>query len=131
MWHSLTATHKRPGNEWSGTVRMLGTRETILSKQRVFAQADREVACEVVTADALMVFLLSTVDVLIELNDNAGAGGTLNLKANEPAFLHVGLDGSYLDSPLVPGPGFPPPNLTAIFTTASEIGILDVAVLMV
>ena len=77
------------------------------------ATADQEVVISIDKSQIKAIFMLSSVDVLIETNSSAGTADLINLKAGEPYIWFT----DSLDTNLITQ------DVTAMFLTTGSVGV--------
>ena len=57
--------------------------------EEILAVADTEVACVIAVAEIASIFIVCDEDILLEVNDAGGGGGSIALLADEPYVWHT------------------------------------------
>jgi len=83
------------GRSWSGGGLSLSASKAYTASaeynftEDILAVADTEVACVIAVAEIASIFIVCNEDILLEVNDGAGGGGSIALLADEPYVWHT------------------------------------------
>ena len=105
--HTLQLTWAGGGATGSDTSTLTGDAEYNITATVVDTSADLEIACVIDVSEIQCIYVNSDYAMLLEINDNVGGGGSINLLADVP---YIWWAGSYLVNLLAV-------DVTALFLT--------------